>query len=203
MDAAGNWKQYFRRVEPLELVLRTRRLRFVPRRVYLAFRVDVMVHRIVVENFQLLPLHNPEHVRFVDAPFLIQRCRFCRGRPTRARQTVLDPDKYVPQSPVGIDDHRLRFLWLRVLPFALRIRRHIDLGHRLRIPVEKNSAGDCSRRGLVDAGRGEAGFGFGSGLLAAAAGGEEKQRRGQQTFQSSFSHGSLGRFGGFCIDNQR
>src|SRR5579863_885085 len=48
-------------VKPLELMFRAGRLRFIPRGIHLALGVDVVIDRIVVQNLQLLPLHDTEH----------------------------------------------------------------------------------------------------------------------------------------------
>ncbi len=71
-----------------------------------------------------------------------------------------------------------------VLPFALRIGRHVDLRHRGRIACEQHASGNRARRGCVDVSRRQSGFCPGYGLRSTAARRQNYERpEGEQMFQ--------------------
>src|SRR6202012_210539 len=110
MHAASHGEKNFLGFEPLVFVLSARRLGLVPGRIDYALRVNVMVDRIAVQNFELLAFHNSEDVRRVDATLLIELRRFRRWSPACPGQAVFNPDEYVPESPVRIDHPPLTLL---------------------------------------------------------------------------------------------
>lgn len=155
MHAAGHREQDFLKIETLELLLRSRRLRFVPARVDCGFRMNVMIQRVAVFNFYVLACHHAKYMRTVDAAILIELDGLGRGSPARFRKTprntVADPHESISQGSIRVDDHHLGFRRRMMLPLAHRVRGHIDVGHRGGSAAEQYSTGDGACGGRVHA----------------------------------------------------
>jgi hypothetical protein len=195
MDVAGDGKKNLFVIEGLDLVLGAGRLRFIPGAVHLAFGVNVVVHRVIVQDFKWLARHQSENVGLIRAAFLIEHGRRGRRSPKRFRETLADPDEDIAQCAVRVYDHCFGSRGRAMLTFTVGIGGHVENGHHRSFSGKQNAASDGPRGGWIHAGNGKPGLRIRGRLRRASTsrktGRDEGQREknGMSSQRSIFPYG--------------